>query len=125
MPALSRPRSSVFGRRPIASNRWEPDDLRSAPGRFDVHGDRVSLLLHTDNLAADAHVDAFLLEEIGDSLRDILVLARDQTRRKLDDGDLASEAPIDLRKFKADVAAAQHDRCGGRKSTSIIELLVR
>jgi hypothetical protein len=45
--------------------RW----LKTYPsGRFDVHRDRVSLFIHADDLAFDAHVVALFLEETGNSL---------------------------------------------------------
>ena len=83
-------------------------NLRELPARLDFRHDRVSLLLHTDDLAVDAHIDAFFLEEAGNSLRDVVVLPRDQTRSEFDDGHLASKTAISLSKFKADVTAA-HD----------------
>ena len=91
------------------------NDLRNLPGQFDLHGNRVSLLLDTDHLAADAHVDVFLLEELGHGAGDVLVLARDQARCQLDHRHLTSEAAIDLREFEADVTAAQDDEMRGEK----------
>ena len=49
-------------------------------------------------------------EDVGDRGRDVLVLARDQARRHLDDRDLAAEAAEHLREFEADVAAADDDQ---------------
>ena len=54
-------------------------------------------------------------ENIGNGARDILILAGDETRRGLDDGHFASEAAIELRKFEADIAAAEHDQMRGQK----------
>jgi hypothetical protein len=62
------------------------------------------------------------LRKPGNRLRNVVVLPRDQAWSELDHGYLASETTIGLGKFKADVMIT---KCGGRKSTSIIELLVR
>ena len=52
----------------VATSIWVPVICDIPPGRFDVHRDRVSLFLHANDLAIDAHVDAFFLEETGKSL---------------------------------------------------------
>ena len=57
--------------------------------------------------------------------RDILVLAPDQPIGHLDDRHFAAETPEHLAELEADIAAADDHQMLGRKSTSIIELLVR
>src|SRR5216684_5031031 len=91
------------------------DDLRASSSFLHRHRDVVALFCHSDNFAVDADVDIFTLEDFGNSARDILVLARDQVRRELDDGDFASEAAIGLRKFEADIAPPEHDQMRGQK----------
>ena len=102
------------------------DDLRRRPPRDrPSRAIRRAPSLDGRGLAVEADVDAFVLEDIGDGLRDVLVLAGDEARPQLDHRDLAAEAAIHLGELEADIAAAEHDEMPGRKSTSIIELLVR
>src|SRR5262249_17262473 len=109
--------AKVVGVRPPADREQHvrSDDLSRLPVRLNPYGDGASLLLHTDDLAVYAHVDAFLAEEIGDGVRDVLVLACDQPRRKLDDRHLAAETTVRLRKFNADVASSQDDQMPRQK----------
>ena len=60
-----------------------------------------------------------------DGGRDIFIFTLDQLRALLDDGDFAPESAVHLREFQADVAAAYDDKWRGRKSMSMMELLVR
>lgn len=53
--------------------------------------------------------DAFCVEDAGDPSGDILVLARDDTRRHLDHRHLAAKAAVDLGELEPDVTAADHD----------------
>src|SRR5262249_9171102 len=68
-----------------------------------------------DHFTVEVQVDPFLAEEIGDRLRDVLVLPRDQARPELDQGHLAAEAAIHLGEFESDVAAAQDDEMWRKK----------
>src|SRR6187200_2895914 len=72
-------------------------------------------LFHRDNFAADADVDVLRPENLGNGARDILILAGDETRRGLDDRHSASETAIELRKFEADIAAAEDNQMRGQK----------
>ena len=50
---------------------------------------------------------------VSNGLRNVLVLAGDQARPLLDDRDLGAEAPVHLREFEPDVAAADdHEMLG-------------
>src|SRR5580698_2301177 len=55
-------------------------------------------------------VDAFLLQDVLDSGRNILILMLSQVRRSLDNGDFTPKPPVHLREFQADVAAAYDDQ---------------
>src|SRR4029077_4692012 len=90
-------------------------DLRPRPRSFNRHRNASTLLFHADSLAVDADVDVFRLENIGYGTRDILILARDEARRGLDHCYVASEAAVELGKFEADIAAAEHDQVRGQK----------
>ena len=52
----------------------------------------------------------FPLQDGADLGDDVVVLARQQLGEFLDDGDLRAEAPVHLREFQADVAAADDDQ---------------
>src|SRR5215470_7615432 len=91
------------------------DDLRLSSGILNRHSDVVALFCHGDNFAVDANVDIFILQDFGNSARDILVLARYQMWSELDHRDFASEAAIDLRKFEADIAPPEHDEMRRQK----------
>ena len=85
------------------------------PPGLDLHGDRVSLFLRTDHLTFNPHVNAFILEKICNSLRDVSVFPRDQARSDFDHGYLASETAIHLCKLKADITAAEDNEMRGKK----------
>src|SRR5262249_23604531 len=108
--ALSSPRSSVFGQRPTASRRWLPT-ISGAPlshsrltamslPRFATRRQRA---LRRTSMPSR-------LRNIGDGGGGIRVLPRNEARRQFDDGDIATEAAIDLREFETDVTAADHDQ---------------
>src|SRR5438067_4569684 len=63
---------------------------------------------------AGAHGDGLRLEDSADRLRDVLVLARHESRLHLDDRHLAAEAPVHLPEFKADIAAADDNEMLGK-----------
>ena len=101
----------MFGHAPDGEQQ-----VRAAHARFAVlavDADRrppvpcAATLRHS---AFEPHVDALGLEDLLHRLRDVLVLARDQARRHLDDGDRAAEAAEHLPELEADVAAADHDQ---------------
>src|SRR5262249_11275916 len=88
--------------------------VRSADPRVhfaadDISRDGVAVACHPLNLAADVGLDTFAVQDIGDGLANVFVLACNQVRRALDYGYFAAETSIDLREFKADIAAAQND----------------
>src|SRR5215831_5539575 len=113
-PALSRPRSSVFGRRPIASNRWEPTICELVPAFSTVtamssprFATATTLLLTRMSISSSLRISATARETSSSS--------RDEMRSELDDRNFASEAAIGLRKFKADIAPSEHDQMRGQK----------
>lgn len=53
------------------------------------------------------HLDSFRLQNASNFLGDVRVFATSQLRTMIDDGDTAAEAPVGLRKFKADVPTAE------------------
>src|SRR6516225_7337929 len=91
------------------------NNLRAPSNGFDLHRDRVPLLLHTNHFAVESHVNAFFPEEIGNRLRDVFVFARDKARSGLNYRHLAPEAAIRLPELKSDVAAAQDNEMWGEK----------
>ena len=114
-PAASSPRSSVLGRRPMARRTWLATSpparrwrSRRRPRRRRACGAKRmhSALVRTR--------DALGLEDAAHRLGDVRVLAADQVRRLLDQGDLGAEAAVALRELEADVAAADHHEVGGQ-----------
>src|SRR3954453_9726252 len=88
--------------------------VRAAHARFTflaLEADRnaVSFAREAQAFGARAHGDAFGLEDFPDRLRHVLVLARDQPRRHLDDRHARAEAAVHLAELEADVAAADDD----------------
>src|SRR5580704_3842993 len=63
-------------------------------------------------------VDAFLLQDVLDSGRNILILMLSQVRRSLDNGDFTPKPAVHLREFQADIAAAYDDQVA-RKEVDI------
>ena len=76
----------------------------------DLHRDAVALSRDAHHPAVDVYPDAFALQAFSDRQRDIFVFACDEMRREFDHGHPAAEAPINLRKFKPDLAAAENDQ---------------
>ena len=108
-PALSRPRSSVFGRRPTASSTCEPRTSGSPAAQSTptaISAPRGSKRMHS---AFEPTLDALRLEDVADRVRDVLVLARDQPRPLFHDRHRRSEPAKHLRELEADVAAADDD----------------
>src|SRR6185436_9159340 len=66
--------------------------------------------LQADALCTRADRDPLGLEDLADRLRHVLVLARDEARRHLDDRHARAEAPEHLGELEADVAPADHDQ---------------
>ncbi len=76
-PAWSRPRSSVFGRRPTASSTCEPTTSGAPPVQSTPRGDaRRRACRERDAFGVEADLDALALEDLLDRRRDVLVLAR-------------------------------------------------
>ena len=63
----------------------------------------------------EANSDAFVRQDVGDRRRYVFILARNQPRAVLDDGDLAAEAPKHLTELQADVTAAEHHQMVGQE----------
>ena len=76
-PASSRPRSSVFGRRPVATRRCEPDDRHGLAGHADPDRDLLAPSLDARGVGVGQDPDALALQDLTDRLRYVLVLARD------------------------------------------------
>ena len=74
-----------------------------------------SALVEAQALRVEPEGDAFAFEHRLDRGRHLLVLAGDDARRHLDDGDAAAEAPVHLRELEADVAAADDDQVLGQE----------
>ena len=106
-PALSRPRSSVLGMRPMASSRSVPSISVGTAGALDARDDGVAALGKPRAFAVQVNPDSLALQDFLDGGGNILVLARHQARRRLDDRHLAAEASIDLREFEPDIAAPE------------------
>ena len=75
-----------------------------------LHRDAVALSCHTHHPAVDVDLDAFALQDVCDRQGDIFIFPGDKMRRELNDGYLAAEAAINLRKLKSDIAAAENDQ---------------
>ena len=85
-------------------------DLGRPLGAIDADGDPLVVAGETDAGGVEAKLDALLGQDLGDGGGDILVLARDQPRHHLDDGDFAPEAAKHLAELQADIAAADDDQ---------------
>src|SRR5215471_18228860 len=113
-PALSRSRSSVFGRRPTASNRCEPA-TSGAPSvqstLATISSPRLARLMH----CIEPDLDALALDDVFDRRRHVLVLVANEPRRHFDDRHPAAKAAVHLAKFEADIAAADNDEMARQK----------
>lgn len=83
-------------------------DLRRALRALQLHGRTVGMRREGDAARVGAYRDALVLQHLGDGLGDVGILAPDQVRVLLHHRDLRPQAAKDLRKFQADVAAADH-----------------
>src|SRR5262249_1205401 len=104
-------KAEVVGVR-AASDRQEQvrsGDPRGHSAVGDLSRDGVTVSRHPHDLAADVGLDTFGVQDIGDGLGNVFVLARNQVRGEFDHGYFAAETSIDLCEFKADIAAAQND----------------
>ena len=88
--------------------------LRRALGAVDVDGDPVAARREADAFGMGADADALVLEDAAHGLGDVGVLAADDLRALLDDGDLGAEAAEGLGELEADVAAADDDEVAGQ-----------
>jgi hypothetical protein len=91
------------------NQQMRADNLGFAALDSEAHRDVLAPLGDRHALHAQAQVDAFALQDVGDGHGNVPVLARDQPRCHLDDGHLAAEAAENLRKLEADVAAAEDE----------------
>lgn len=66
--------------------------------------------LNPDRRRRDQDRDPVIAQDIGDLVRDVLVLEHHQTRGALDDGHLAAEPAEHLPELKPDVAATEDDQ---------------
>src|SRR5512139_106632 len=80
-----------------------------------LNRDVVAVARHARNATVDVGLDTFATQDFGDRRRNIFVFACDQAWREFNDGYLASEAPVDLCKLQADIAAAQDDQMRRQK----------
>ena len=116
MPAWSRPRSSVFGRRPTAASRWLPVELMGAAAGVerDVHALAAVAGPDPRGRHREVEADALALEDRLHLARDLAVLAGDQPVAVFDHRHARAEAPVHLRELEADVAAAGDDQVLGQ-----------
>ncbi len=77
--------------------------------RFEARADVTAGPFKALARGASANVDALAGENVHDGGGHVLVLARHETRGRLDDRDLGSEAAENLGELEPDVAAAEHD----------------
>src|SRR5678816_4126236 len=75
----------------------------------------IALLAQSHALGAGTDRNALALEDGADLRGDVVVLARQQLRRALHDGDARAEAAIHLRELEADVAAADDHQVLGQE----------
>ncbi len=104
------------GARPTASSRCEPRTSRRPLRAVDADHDAVAgawrRAMHSAPVRTAIPSRSRMSRIAG---RHIFVLARDQPRRHLDDGDLAAEAAVHLPELEADVAAADDDQVLGQE----------
>ena len=60
------------------------------------------------------HLDAFVAQHLQERRGNIGVLPRGELWSRFKDGDAAAEAPIGLREFQADIAAAEYNEVVGQ-----------
>ncbi|MNC88252.1 hypothetical protein D3C83_40510 [compost metagenome] len=65
------------------------------------------------HLGAGVQLEALLREDPGRFLHDVAIVAGEDRRHELDDGDHRAEAAPDGAEFEADDAAADHDEVLG------------
>src|SRR6476646_4312358 len=101
---------SVLGDRPLATRRWVPSRINSAPSRtpwsFTCSPDSPSTRARYDS-------DALILAQLAQRLRNVTVFAMRQTIVSLDDGHHAAKTAHGLGQFKPDVAAAKDQEMPG------------
>ncbi len=105
----------------------QPVDARSAPDRnqqlVELDPNLGALVFRNQDLptafdhafarrVARQHADAFAPETLGDGLRHVRILARQDARQHFDLSDLRAEARERLGQFRADRSAAQHEQSG-------------
>src|SRR5258708_5538430 len=70
--------------------------------------------LDPEHLGPKLDFDFFGTEDAPDFFRDVRILAAEELRPVLDDGDAAPEATVRLGEFEADVPAAEDDEALGQ-----------
>ena len=101
----------MLGSRPTASSRCEPAISRGSSSQLTWIADAAAaarrasthLALSRNAMPSPSSI-AWIAADTSASSR------RDDARRHLDDGDAAAEAPVHLREFESDVAAADDDQ---------------
>ena len=89
------------------------DGFRRTLRAVNRHGHALVMPRKGDALCIRANGNALAFQDASDFEGDILVLARDQARRHLDDGHLGAKPPIHLRELEADIASAHDDEMPG------------
>jgi hypothetical protein len=82
MPAQSRPRPSVLGRRPTASSTWLPRSRGRRRRRPRRRRCLRAVARQREALGAELEAHALGLEDVADAVGHVLVLARQQARER-------------------------------------------
>ena len=131
-PALSRPRSSVFGRRPTASSTCEPTISGSPVGAVDADRDAVGMRREADAFGVECGPRCLRASRISRIAAETSSSSRPISRGPISTTVTSrAEAAEHLREFEPDIAAAddhqvprhavelQHRACWSDTATSI------
>ena len=86
------------------------DYLPARIGTVQADSDAVAFLMRGHAFRVQAEQDAFSFEDLLYCLGNIFILARDEARAFLNDGDVGSKAAVHLAELQADVAAADNNQ---------------
>ena len=113
-PALSRPRSSVFGRRPTAASRCVPEIVNRSMRACSRNLDRAIRLLHPGGMNIQMKLDSLRFENFLKFGGDFRILARNDLRLVVKDRDPAPESAEHLSELKPYVSSAEDDQMLGQ-----------
>lgn len=101
------------GRAPRRHQQLARFDRALAAARAHQGAQRAPPAVHPQQRGAQHDLGAFVEEQVQERVGDVRVLAAEELRPTLDDGDAAAEAPIGLRELQPDIPAAEDNQVLG------------